>query len=215
MRKYILNLGAGNMQWFEWSRRIQAIAQTGLTYGEGPYDLERYQELRQVAIEIMAAHTSQSHEELTRIFDMEQGYPTPKVGVQGVVFDTQGQLLFVREAAQGLWSLPGGWADVGESPSEVAAREVLEESGYVVKPVKLLAVLHKAKHHPPALWDVYKLFFQCELIGGEAKCSLETDGVAFFPQHSLPPLSTSRITTGQIHRMFAHKQDPTLSTDFD
>jgi ADP-ribose pyrophosphatase YjhB (NUDIX family) len=122
----------------------------------------------------------------------------------------------VRESHDGCWSLPGGWADIGQSPSEVAAREVLEETGYVVKPSKLLAVYDKAKHdHPKAFWYVYKLFILCELQGGAPKPSLETPEVGFFGPAALPPLSRERVTEAQVPRMFLHLAQPDLPTDFD
>ncbi len=202
--------------WLQWAQQIQSIAQAGLTYSKDPYDQERYEQLRQIVIEIMAKHTSAAPEVLTEVLTAEQGYLTPKVDIRAVVFDAQGELLLVRERAEGLWSLPGGWADVGESPGEVAAREVLEESGYQVRPVKVLAVLDRARHaHPPLLWYVYKVFIRCELVAGSPRNSLETDGVGFFGRDQIPALSVSRVNEAQIRRVFEHYDNPALPTDFD
>jgi ADP-ribose pyrophosphatase YjhB (NUDIX family) len=124
--------------------------------------------------------------------------------------------LFVREAQDGLWSLPGGWADIGDSPREVAEREVREETGYVVKASKLLAVYDKAKHaHPPDLWYCYKLFVLCQLEGGAPARSHETLELGFFGPNALPELSAPRITEAQVRRMFEHLAQPLLPTDFD
>lgn len=205
-----------NPTWLKWAQQIQSIAQAGLTYGKDPYDLERYQELRRLAAEIIATHTSIPFDTVSTVLEGEQGYLTPKVDVRAAVFDAQGRLLLVRERAEGHWSLPGGWADVGESPGEIAAREVREESGFEVRPVKLLAVLDRAKHpHPPLLWHVYKLVIRCELVGGAAHESLETSGVGFFDRDDIPPLSLSRVTEAQIRRVFEHYDDPGLAPDFD
>jgi len=205
-----------NPLWLQWAQQIQSIAQAGITYSKDPYDQERYRRLREIAGEIMASYTSVPKDVLSQALAAEEGYLTPKVDVRAVVFDVRGRLLLVRERGEGLWSLPGGWADVGESPGEAAAREVLEESGYRVRPVKVLAVYDRARHaHPPLLWYVYKLFIRCELVDGTARTSLETDRVGFFDRDSIPALSTSRVTAAQIRRMFEHYDNPDLPTDFD
>ncbi|MFZ5826245.1 MAG: NUDIX hydrolase [Bacillota bacterium] len=202
--------------WFQWAQRIQAIAQTGLTYGRDPYDLERYAELRSIAAEILSAHTTATPDQWGAALAPERGYPTPKVDIRAVVFDAEERILLVRERAEGLWSLPGGWADAGATPGEMAAREVQEESGYLVRPVKVLAVYDRARHpHPPLLWPCYKLFIRCELVGGQAAHSLETDGVGFFAATDLPPLSVGRVTEQQLDRLFEHYRQPDLPTDFD
>src|ERR1019366_3441386 len=140
------------MDWLSWTQRLQALAQAGLTYSQGPYDRERYEELQRLAAEVLAHHTSAPFDQALAIVRAEAGYATPKVDVRTAVFQN-GRVLLVRETSDGRWSLPGGWADVGDTPSEVAAREVREESGYEVRVTKLLAVLDKARHaHPPELW---------------------------------------------------------------
>ena len=202
-------------KWLAWAQRLQAISQTGLAYSKDGYDLERYRQLRAIAVEIVADRLDASQEEVTAAFALGSGYPTPKVDVRAVVFQGE-QVLLVRERAVGLWSLPGGWADVGEGPGEVAARETLEEAGYRVRPAKLLAVFDKAKHgHPPSLEYVYKLFVLCQLEGGTPKTGLETDAVAFFHKDGLPELDSGRVTVAQILRMFEHHTNPALPTDFD
>jgi ADP-ribose pyrophosphatase YjhB (NUDIX family) len=205
----------GIMKWLSWAQRIQSIAQTGLAYAADPYDLERYQQLRTLAVEMAAHHLSEPAETIAPVFAAEGGYPTPKVDIRAVVFDRD-EVLLVRERAAGLWAIPGGWADVGESPGEVASRETLEEAGYVVRPVKVLAVFDKAKHgHPPSLDYVYKVFIGCDLLGGEPRTSHETDAVGFFGIQALPQLDERRVTLGQVQRMFEHLKNPSLPTDFD
>ncbi len=202
-------------QWLRWAERVQAIAQTGLTYAQGPYDLERYRELRAIAVEIAARHLGLSAETAAQGFASATGYPTPKVDVRAVVFREE-RLLLVRERAVSRWTLPGGWADVGQTPGEAAAKETREEAGFLVRPVKLLAVFDKSRHpHPRTVDYVYKLFFRCALEGGEARTSLETDGVGFFGKGDLPELDEERATWSQVLRMFEHEADPTLPTDFD
>lgn len=205
-----------DMQWIRWAHRIQAIAQTGLTYGKDIFDLERYRELQSIASEIISTHTGDASKEIETILSLESGYPTPKVDVRVVVFDNLGRLLFVRETSDGKWSLPGGWADIDESVGEVAIREVYEETGYRVRPIKLLGVLDRNKHpHPPMFWHVYKVFVRSDLIGGSAQTSIETDSIGFFDRHNIPDLSIARVTETQINRMFNHYDNQLLPTDFD
>ena len=202
-------------KWLEWAKRLQAIAQNGLTYTQNPFDIERYKALRLLTAEIMATYSNTQPSYVLDLFATEVGYATPKVDVRGAVFrgDT---LLFVREREDGCWTLPGGWADIGDSPSEVAVREVFEESGYHTRAVKLLAVYDRDKQgHPPLSHYVYKLFFHCELIGGVPSSSIETDEVAFFGENEIPELSLTRILPAQIARIFEHYRHPDWPTDFD
>ncbi len=202
-------------KWLEWAQRLQAIAQSGLYYTQNPFEIERYEAVREIAVEIMAAHSDASPESLRALFAHEEGHATPKVDVRGAVFrdDT---ILLVRERVDGRWTLPGGWVDVGESPSEAVEREVFEESGYRTRAVKLLAVYDRNKHdHPPHPFHIYKLFFLCELTGGDPSPSAETDGVAFFPEDALPELSMGRVTPEQIRRLFEHYRHPDWPADFD
>ncbi|RCJ42759.1 ADP-ribose pyrophosphatase [Nostoc minutum NIES-26] len=202
-------------KWLEWTQKLQAIAQNGLTYSEGPFDIERYKQLRAIAAEIMATYANVEHSYILDLFAREIGYATPKVDVRGAVFrdDT---ILLVKERSDGYWTLPGGWADVGESPSEVVVKEVFEESGYQTRAIKLLAVYDRNRQgHLPFPFYVYKLFFQCELIGGSPSSSIETEEVGFFSENALPELSLGRVTSAQITRLFQHYRNPDLATDFD
>lgn len=198
-----------------WAERLQSVAQAGLTYTGDAYDLERYRALRALAAEMLAAATGAPLGQVTRVVEAERGYLTPKVDVRAAVF-REGKVLLVREQTDGRWSLPGGWADVGASPGENAVREVREETGYLVRTERLVAVYDKAKHQRlDGLFHVYKLFVRCALLGGEPSTSIETTAVGFFGRDELPPLSTPRVTEAQIARMFEHHDHPDLPTDFD
>ena len=116
---------------------------------------------------------------VTELFAQQVGHATPKVDVRGAVFRDE-RLLLVRETTDGRWSLPGGWADVGESPAEAVVREIREESGFETQVCKLVALYDRNKHgHPPMLFHAYKAFFLCDLVGGRAATSHETSAVAF------------------------------------
>ena len=143
------------------------------------------------------------------------GYPTPKVDVRAVVFRGD-ELLLVRERRSGRFTFPGGWADVGDTPSSAAEREALEESGYRVRATKLMALLDKSRHaHPPSLDYTYKILIGCRLEGGCLATSHEIDAVSFFARTAIPELDLDRTTPGQIDLAWAHHEDSTRPTDFD
>lgn len=203
-------------RWIDWAVRLRAIAQNGRAYTDNDFDRERYEELGRIAAEIMAGQSGAAFERTWDLFEAETGYATPKVDVRAVVFRDD-RLLFVKERSDGRWSLPGGWADLGETPSESVVKEVREESGFLTQAVKLLAVWdgrHRG-HDPIYPYPVYKLFIRCEIVGGQARSSVETSDVGFFSESELPELSTGRVTAVQIERMFRHRQDTALPTDFD
>ena len=204
-------------EWLGWVRRLQAIAQSGLTYAKDPYDVERYEQVRSIAAEVAASRSEATAERIDALFSEQSGYATPKLDIRAVVLDREGSVLLVREKEDGLWTLPGGWVDVGESPSEAAEREVKEESGYEVRAARLLALWDRDKHpHPPLPFHVYKLCLGCELLGGEPLVSgTETDGVGFFRKDALPELSLGRVTPRQIGRLVELATDGERATAFD
>jgi ADP-ribose pyrophosphatase YjhB (NUDIX family) len=201
--------------WLGWVRRLQAVGQNGLAFSKDPFDRERYQEVQRVAGEILASSSGMDPARACQILGAEEGYATPKMDVRGGVFQ-EDRILLVREKSDGLWTLPGGWADVGESPGEAVIREIREESGFAVRVIKLAALFDRNKHgHPPMLFHAYKAFFLCGIVGGHAAPSLETSEAEFFGRDGLPELSTARVTLRQIDRLFAHHRDPDLPTEFD
>jgi ADP-ribose pyrophosphatase YjhB (NUDIX family) len=203
-------------RWAEWSKRLQAIAQNGLTFAHDPYDTERYRAIRRIAAEMLAEGSDLEQATILGLLDADTGYATPKVDVRGVVF-RDAKLLLVRETTDGKWSLPGGWADVCESPAENVVREIREEAGLLTRATKILAVFDREKHShtPPFPFHVYKIFLRCEIIGGSEKPSSETDAVGFFGETEIPELSIGRVTPGQVRRLFEHYRSPELPTDFD
>ncbi len=164
---------------------------------------------------MLAAHSTGDLDEARGLLELQAGPATPKVDVRAAVFDGDAVLL-IKEPDDGGWSLPGGWADVGESPAEAAAREVYEESGYRVRANRLLSVYDRDRHgHPPIPYHVYKLVFLCEIVDHDSSVAAEADAIRFFPAGSIPPLSLSRVTPAQIERLFEHHRNPGLPTDFD
>jgi ADP-ribose pyrophosphatase YjhB (NUDIX family) len=201
----------------EWARKVHAIAQNGLAFTRDPFDQERFQQLQELAAQILASELEVPVSQIKDLWKGDEGYATPKVDVRGGVFDGD-TVLMVRERSDGKWTLPGGWVDVGDAPAFAVEREIREESGYLAKAVKLAAVFDRSnpRHgHPPGIIHIYKLLFLCERTGGTATLSNETDAVEFFPMNALPPLSSGRATRSQNERLYQHHLDRGLPTDFD
>jgi ADP-ribose pyrophosphatase YjhB (NUDIX family) len=196
------------LKWLEWAKQIQAISQAGLAYSKDIYDLERFEQLRNLSIEILSQYTDVETEKVRSLFANETGYATPKVAVRGVVFKDE-RILLVKERADGAWSLPGGWADIGLSPIEVGVKEIKEESGFDVEPLRLLAVFDKKFHdQPPSPFHEYIIFIRYEITGGAAKEGVETLQVDFFAESELPELSLERNTEKQINALFSFLRNP-------
>jgi ADP-ribose pyrophosphatase YjhB (NUDIX family) len=204
--------------WLIWSRELQALAQTGLAFSRDPYDRERYEALHAMAVRMMAHQSGVPEARIESLFAGESGYATPKVDVRGAVFDREDRLLMVRERMdQGRWTLPGGWADVNFTPAENVVKEVREESGFEVRVRKLAATWDRTRQgHAAKLFSCVKLFFLCEVTGGEARSGLETSEVGWFAENALPAdISLGRVLPHQLQRMFQHQRNAALPTDFD
>ena len=200
--------------WVNWVRRLQSIAQNGRNYCKNEFDLQRYQQIEDVAAEIGATHSDAELQTIQGMFRREAGPATPKIDVRAAVF-SENKILLVKERGDG-WTMPGGWVDPGESPSEAAVRETKEESGYDVGAVRLMAIYDRDKQgHPPCPFHVYKVIFLCNLLGGSAKTSLETEAACFFREDELPALCESRVLLTQVKRAFSFARDPNLPADFD
>jgi ADP-ribose pyrophosphatase YjhB (NUDIX family) len=198
----------------DWAGRLQAIAQTGVAYEErSVHHRERYDNVRRIAAEMLASDGDV--EELDARLAAEAGHATPKLDVRGAVF-RDGEILLVREPDG--WSLPGGWADVGETPAEAVTRELLEESGYSTRAVRLLALLDRDRQgYPPHPWHIWKAIFLCELTGAEhGELGAETQDARFFGRDSLPePLRVGVSTRRLIERCFDHHEHPEWPAEFD
>ncbi|MFT8710967.1 NUDIX hydrolase [Komagataeibacter rhaeticus] len=205
-------------RWLIWARELQALAQSGLAYAESPFDRERYEGIRQIAAEMMATGSDADMARVLDLFTAQDGYATPKAVVRAAVFDDRGRILLVREVLDhDRWTLPGGWADVNLSPVENTVKEVREESGFDVRVTRLAAVWDRDRQgHPPGPFSCYTLCFLCELTGGVATTSVETSEIGWFAEDDIPAdLSLGRVLPQQIARLFAHRRDAGLPTDFD
>lgn len=203
------------LDWAKWVTEAQGLIQSGLAYSKDEYDKIRFERLREMIAEVAAVCIDGTLEDVNHIFSLEKGYATPKIDVRAFVMKDN-QLLLVRERSDGLWSLPGGWADVNESPSESIVREVQEESGFTVAAKRLLALWDITRHDHPIQWPyIYKCVFECELLSGDAQENLEISDIDFFHLNQLPDLSTPRVTKKQIMTLYGLVKEANRHTIFD
>jgi len=175
-----------------WAETLAGVARTGLGFTKSLYEQERFEEVLKVAADIRAAAIEEAEadelfaEWLSTVGEGVGGYVTPRVAVAAVVGNEKGELLLTQRADSGIWLYPVGWADVGYSPSEVAIKEVHEETGIEVEPVSLIAVLDGLRLGFSWM-PLYSLVFHCKMIGGDlAGHPLETREVGFFARDQLP-----------------------------
>ncbi|MEM9620198.1 MAG: NUDIX hydrolase [Pseudomonadota bacterium] len=204
-------------RWLAYAKRLQAIASTGLFFGADDFDRERYQEIGEIAQQMLSELADVPIHRIAQLIpDYAVGYTTPKVDVRGAVISDD-RILLVQERSDQLWTLPGGYADVGLSAADNTAKEISEEANLQVKASKLFAVRHKARHgYKPDVRDFYKFYFLCEPLDGEVPSpGAETMAADYFAPSELPPLSTGRVIAEDIHMAFEHYRDPQKPTLFD
>ena len=201
-------------KWMDWAREIFSLSQSGLTYSGNEYDIERYKRLQEITAEIIANQSQVAKESVLESFSMQAGYITRNVEMRGGVLG-DGKILLIQERADDKWAMPGGWADLGNSPASVAEREVWEESGFRVKAEKVVAVMDANRVEPFEFYHAYKIIFLCKLLEGEPRTSHETLAVDFFDIDHLPPLSSYRTDEAMLQEVFAHVENPNRRTLFD
>jgi ADP-ribose pyrophosphatase YjhB (NUDIX family) len=202
------------VHFLKWAREIFSLSQAGLTYCKNEFDLQRYRRLQEIAAEMLSGQSEMTKEAVLESFSMQAGYTTPKIDVRAAVM-RDGKILLVQERIDNRWSMPGGWADLGEVPSEMVVREVWEESGFEVRADKLVAVYDANRINPMEFYHAYKLIFLCTITGGEARGSIETLSVDFFAPDVLPPLSEFRTNKTMLDEVIAHTKNPNRPTFFD
>ncbi len=173
---------------------MQAIAQSGIHFAASEFDRERYEELRGLSVELAGTVCDTRPSKIHDLFTNETGFQTPKVDIRSVVLK-EGKLLMVREKIDGRYSMPGGFADINYSPSEVAVKEVREETGLNVRFNRVLAIADTDRHgFPPLPYHFYKIVVLCDLVDGVLRDSIETSEAGFFDFDNLPELSVERNT---------------------
>ena len=203
-------------QLLENTKQILALAEIGIHFAHNEFDLKRYHEILRIGLTLSEKLTGVSDVELLETSVELNGYKTPKVDVRAVMFNTREEILLVKEKMDGKWSLPGGWADVGQTPSEVAVKEALEEAGAEVIPIRIMAIMDKRCHpHPADIYYIYKIFIECQLVRLDRPDLLETSEAGFFSMDDLPPLSLPRNTEEQLRLLLKMKLENIREPYFD
>ena len=185
-------------------KRLKAIADTGLVYAEEPYDIERYEELKDISLKLMAHLSNEPFSKLESFFLPQLDYPTPKVDVRGLIINEDDEILMAQEGVDDKWTIPGGWADIGNTPREVVIKEIQEETGIEAEVVRLIAIYDKQRHkHPAEPYYIYKLMFLCKATGGKLAPGFDMKGAAYFSLDALPELSKERILESQLKQLFS------------
>lgn len=202
-------------KWLNWAKKLQAIAQTGLEYSKDKFDIERFEQIRALSIEIMNEYTDIDHSKIRTLFANESGYQTPKIDIRAAIFKDD-KILMVREQLDDKWSLPGGWADIDLSIYENIVKESMEEAGAIVIPKRIIAALDRNKHFDDVFpYSVYKIFVECDYVEGNYIDNIETSESAFFTRNSLPELSVGRNTKSQIEMCFDARKANVFEAIFD
>ena len=192
-----------NLDFLNEIKRLKSIADTGLLYSKNEYDQERYKELQEISFRLLNTFSGLSIQNLKFLLPQEKDYPTAKVDIRGLAMSDDNKILLVKESADGKWSLPGGWGDIGYSPKETIIKEFKEETGLDVSATKLLAVFDKRMHpHPPQSFYVYKMVFHCKIISTEITRGFDVLDVQYFDIEHLPELSEDRILKKQLELLF-------------
>lgn len=199
--------------WIDWAMQIQALAQNGLTYTENVFDRERFEALRDISAQMLAHKSDIPKDKVKDLFCCEEGYQTPKVGSRGAVFEG-GKILLVQEN-DGRWVLPGGWCDVGMSVANNTVKEVFEEAGLVVEPVKLIAMHDKNRNFAPKALHVMRIFVLCKKLSGSFQPNNETLASGYFSLDELPALAIEKVNKEQIAECFQAQDDPNWQVPFD
>lgn len=203
------------LKWLKWANEIQSIAQAGLIYSKDKYDLERFNQLKDLSAEIISEYTEVETEKIKDLLNNEEGYLTPKVDIRGAIIK-ENKILLVKESIDGSWSMPGGWADVNLSISENVIKETKEEAGANIVPKKIIAILDRNRHNKPiTMQSIYKIFVLCDFIDAKFENNIETEESKFFELDNLPKLSIARNTKEQIEMCFDSYNKKVIETVFD
>lgn len=196
-----------------WAEDLRSMAALGLLYCANDYDRERYERIAAIAAQMLAAATGQRPDAVRDRLAAEIGYVTVKVGVAAAVFDPAGRQLLVQRADNGLWAQPGGWADVGDSPAAMTARETLEETGLTVRVERLVGLYDSRTRGFRHAHHIYHVVFLCSVAGGTPSVTPEIRALDWYTPETLPPLSPGH--RDPVRDAFARWAEPGLQAVFD
>lgn len=195
-------------EFYDYLIKMLSISKIGLTYSTDPYAIENYQEIQDITMKMLEDFVSVN---FNRPNYFERNiYPTPNISVRTIIRNDKNEILFVREAKDNTYSLPGGWCDLYDSPSEAAKKEVSQEAGLEIKITRLVGILNKMSIDKTKGTPEYVLVFEGKALGEFHSHTHETNDVRFFSENNLPPLS-KKVSKDYILRMLeASKNNLTI-----
>ncbi|MEL0445969.1 NUDIX hydrolase [Streptococcus pneumoniae] len=180
----------------KYLQRMIALTDTGLTFTKDPFDRERYEDLRGLLSEMLNQASDLDAEELAEVLKPTSAYATPLMDVRAWIVEDE-KICLVRGQGENDWALPGGFGEVGYSPTENILKEIEEETGFEAKVERLLAVFDTNRFQLQSK-QYAKFVFECKLLDGQFQKNQEIADLQFFAIDQLPNLSEKRITKEQI-----------------
>jgi 8-oxo-dGTP pyrophosphatase MutT (NUDIX family) len=170
---------------------LRALAAMGLRFTQDdPYNRERYERVRSTAARLFAVADVRSPSEIERSLLTQLTHVTPATCGDAAVFDDGGRILLIQRADDGLWAMPGGAFDVGETAAEGVAREAREEAGVEVEVTDLIGVWDSRFCETRSSIQLFQFVFLCRPKRSmEASTPHEVLDVRWFDRAALPDLS--------------------------
>ncbi len=201
-------------KWLQIAKELQFLSQSALAYCKDIYDIERFERIREISLEMMTEASGLPKEKVKNLFCSEEGFQTPKLDTRAAIFKEE-KILLVQEK-NGLWSLPGGWVDALETVRSNTIKEVREEAGLNIEPIRIIALHDKNTHNPqPYAFNILKIFVLCKELGGAFQPNCETIASQYFKADELPPLAENKNTQEQVLMCFQAANSPTWEIPFD
>ena len=189
----------------KYLQRMIALTDTGLTFTKDPFDRERYEDLRSLLSEMLNQESDLDAEEVAEVLKPTSAYVTPLMDVRAWIVEDE-KICLVRGQGENDWALPGGFGEVGYSPTENILKEIEEETGFEAKVERLLAVFDTNRFQLQSK-QYAKFIFECKLLDGQFQKNQEIADLQFFAIDQLPNLSEKRITKEQIEILWQVYQD--------
>jgi ADP-ribose pyrophosphatase YjhB (NUDIX family) len=172
----------------EMARELHTIAAFGLNFANNEYDEERFQAVLSISARMASLVQGKDVQTLLQKYH-EDGFALSAMPAAEAVVFNEDKILLVHRKDDGLWALPGGITDPGETLAESALRELQEETGIIGKIRQLLGIFDSRLWHSDKRIHFYHVLFLIESQSVTQQPNDEVFGAAYFAEDNLPPLS--------------------------